>query len=97
MKPIAVVIAVVALVVGVGVGYMVWGSQASQLEADIARAKARLAEAQQAGVREGTMATKLQEIEAQIKKAGDDLKVEQEAKDKLEKVAAALEAKKKKK
>lgn len=97
MKPIAVVIAIVALVVGLGVAYMVWGSQSSQLEADIAKAKARVAEAQQATVREGTMATQLQELEAQIKKTGDDLKVEQEAKDKLEKVAAALEAKKKKK
>jgi nitrogen fixation-related uncharacterized protein len=96
MKPIAVVAAVVALIVGVGVGYAVWGAKTSQLEADIGQAKARLADAQQAAVREGTMATKLQDVEARIKKATEDLKTEQDAKEKLEKVAAGLAAKKKK-
>ena len=93
MKPIAVAVAIVAPVVGVGVGYAIWGAKNAPLETEISQAKARLADAQQASVREGAMATKLQELETQIKTATADLTTEEEAKAQLEKVAADLAAK----
>ena len=94
MKPAAVV-AIIALIVGLGIGYLVWGAQARQLESEAGAVKASLAQAQQAAVREGQMATKVQGIEAQIKKATEDLKTETDAREKLEKLAAKLGAKKK--
>ena len=90
MKSMAPLVAIVAFVVGVGAGYLAWGARTHQLESEGGQVKARLAEAQQAPVREGAMATKVQELEAQIKKATEDLKREQEARIKLEAIAARL-------
>ena len=81
-------IAIVALLLGVGAAYLAWGAGAQRLESELSQAKARLAEAQQAAVREGAVATKVQELEAQIKSAAEALKTEQEARAKLEAVAA---------
>jgi Tfp pilus assembly protein FimT len=81
-------IAIVALLVGAGAAYLVWGAGAQRVEGELSQVKARLAEAQQAAVREGAMATKVQELEAQIKSAAEALKTEQEARAKLEAVAA---------
>ena len=93
MKP-AVWVAIVCLVVGICIGYAVWGASSRQVEDEMAGVKARLAEAQQASVREGQMATKIQEIEAQVKQATESLKTETDAREKLEKVAAKLTKKK---
>lgn len=84
-------IAILAVVVGILVGYLVWGNQAQQLANEVAAVKAR---AQQAGVQEGMMATKLQQIEAQIKEAVERLKAEQDQRQKLEALAAKLPKKK---
>ena len=90
MKSMAPLVAIVALVVGVGAAYLAWGARTRQLESEGGQVRARLAEARQAPVREGAMATKVQELEAQIKKATEDLTREQEARAKLEAVAAQL-------
>ena len=49
----AVVIGIIAAIIGLGVGYMTWGSQASQAQKDVATAKAQLDEARKAAEREG--------------------------------------------
>lgn len=84
-------IAILAVVVGILVGYLVWGNQAQQLANEVAAVKAR---AQQAGVQEGMMATKLQRIGAQIKEAAERLKAEQDQRQKLEALAAKQPKKK---
>ncbi len=89
MKPAALV-AIVAVLVGVLVGYLVWGAQGRQVEAELGALKARLAEAQEASVREGALASKVQELEAQLKTATENLKTEQETRERLEKLAAKL-------
>ena len=82
--------AILAVVVGILIGYLVWGNQAQQLQNEVAAVKAK---AQQSGIQEWMMATKLQQIEAQIKDATERLKSEQDQRQKLE----ALAAKQKKK
>ena len=94
MKSMVPLVASVALVVGVGAGYLVWGARTRQLESEVSQVKARLAEARESAVREGALATKVQDLEAQIRKATEDLKHEQEALAKLETVAAKLTGKK---
>ena len=78
-------IAILAVVVGILVGYLVWGSPAQQLASEMAAVKAR---AQQATVQEGVIATRLQQIESQIKEATERLKGEEEQRQKLEALAA---------
>ena len=90
MKSTAPLVAIVALVVGVGASYLAWGARTRQLESEVSQVRAHLAEAQQAPVREGAMATKVQELEAQIKKATEDLTREQDARARLEAIAARL-------
>ncbi len=83
--------AILAVVVGILIAYLVWGNQAQQLQNEVAAVKAR---AQQAGIQEGMMATKLQQIEAQIKEATERLKSEQDQRQKLEALAAKQQKKK---
>ena len=84
----AVVIGIIAAIIGLGVGYMTWGSQASQASKDVAAAKAQLDEARKAAEREGQLATKIQDAEAKLKAAQESLKTEEEQTGKLEGVLA---------
>ena len=83
--------AILAVVVGILIGYLVWGNQAQQLQNEVAAVKAKV---QQSGIQEGMMATKLQQIEAQIKEATERLKSEQDQRQKLEALAAKQQKKK---
>ena len=89
----AVVIGIIAAVIGLGIGYMTWGSQASQAQKDVAAAKAQLDEARKSAEREGQLATKIQDAEAQLKTAQESLKTEMDQTKKLE---SALAKRKKK-
>jgi uncharacterized protein HemX len=80
----AVVIGIIALVIGLGVGYFTWGTQSAQAAKDVATAKAQLAEAQKAAEREGQLATRIQEAEGKIKEAQATLQTETEQAKKLE-------------
>jgi uncharacterized protein HemX len=84
----AVVIGIIAAIIGLGVGYMTWGSQASQAQKDLTAAKAQLEEARKAAEREGQLATKIQTAEGQLKAAQEQLKSEMEQTKKLEGVLA---------
>jgi uncharacterized protein HemX len=80
----AVVIGLIAAIIGLGIGYMTWGSQASQAQKDVAAAKAQLDETRKAAEREGQLATKIQDAEAQLKTAQESLKTEMDQTKKLE-------------
>jgi uncharacterized protein HemX len=84
----AVVVAVIAVVVGLGVGWITWGRPSQDLAGELATVRKTLDEARQAATREGALATKVQQMEAQIKQASESLKSEQELRQKLEKLAA---------
>ena len=89
----AVVIGIIAAIIGLGIGYVTWGAQSAQAAKDVAAAKAQLVEVQKAAEREGQLATKIQSAEAKLKETQEALKSETEQAKKLE----ALLAKRKKK
>ena len=84
----AVVIGVIAAVIGLGIGYFTWGAQSSQAAKDVAAAKAQLEQARKAGEREGQLATKIQAAEAKLKETQEALKSETDQAKKLEGVLA---------
>jgi uncharacterized protein HemX len=84
----AVVIGIIAAIIGLGVGYMTWGAQASKTANDVAAAKAQLDEARKAAEREGQLATKVQATEAKLKETQEALKTETEQTKKLEGILA---------
>lgn len=93
MNSKAVGFGVIAILIGVLAGYLVWGASSQTLDGELASVKGKLAEARKAAVQEGALATKLQELEGQLKQASERLTSEKDAREKLE----ALVAKKGKK
>jgi uncharacterized protein HemX len=84
----AVVIGIIAAIIGLGIGYGMWGSQSAQAERDVAAAKAKLEEARKSAEREGQLATKIQSAEAKLKETQDALKSETDQAKKLEDILA---------
>jgi uncharacterized protein HemX len=84
----AVVIGIIAAIVGLGIGYVTWGTQASQATKDVAAAKAQLDEARKSSEREGQLATKIQAAEAKLKETQEALKAETDQAKKLEGIVA---------
>jgi uncharacterized protein HemX len=80
----AVVVAIIALVVGLGIGYFTWGAQSAQAAKDVAAVKAQLDEARKVAEREGLLATQIQAAEAKLKEAQAALQTEVEQAKKLE-------------
>ena len=80
----AVVIGIIAVIIGLGIGYATWGSQSAQAEKDVAAAKAQLEAARKSAEREGQLATKIQAAEAKLKETEAALKSETEQAKKLE-------------
>ena len=88
VKPAAVV-GIIAILIGIVVGYLVWGSHLQRLADELAAVKGQLAEARQVAQREGAVATRIQEVEGQLKQATESLGKERELREKLEKLTAA--------
>ena len=84
----AVVIGIIAAVLGLGIGYFTWGAQSTQAQKDVAAAKAQLDEARKSAEREGQLATKIQAAEAKLKESQEALKSEMDQSKKLEGVLA---------
>jgi uncharacterized protein HemX len=80
----AVVIGIVAILVGLGIGYFTWGAQSAQVARDVQAVRGQLTEAQKAAEREGQLATRIQDAEAKLKQAQADLQSEAEQAKKLE-------------
>ena len=80
----AVVIGIIAAIIGLGIGYVTWGSQSAQAAKDVAAAKAQLEGARKSAEREGQLATKIQAAEAKLKETQEALKTETDQAKKLE-------------
>ncbi len=89
----ATLVGIVAVLIGLLIGYLSWGVQAGKVASELTEVKTKLTEGQQAAAREGELATKVQGIEAQIKEATASVSKEHEARQKLEKLAARLKKK----
>jgi uncharacterized protein HemX len=84
----AVVVAIVALLLGLGIGYVMWGSPVGRIQAEVTAARARIAELQRAAEEEGQLVTRIRDLEGQIKDAQAALQKEQELTAKLEAATA---------
>jgi uncharacterized protein HemX len=84
----AVVIGIIALIIGVGIGYFTWGTQSTRAARDVAAAKAKLDEARKAVEREGELATRIQAAETKLKEAQEALRTEMDQAKKLEELLA---------
>lgn len=84
----AVVIGIIAAIIGLGIGYATWGSQSAQAAKDVAAAKAQIEEARKGAEREGQLATKIQTAEAKLKETQEALKTETDQAKKLEGILA---------
>jgi uncharacterized protein HemX len=80
----AIVIGIIAVVVGLGIGYFTWGTQSAKVAEDVATVRAQLDESRKTAEREGQLATKIQAAETQLKQAQADLQTEAEQAKKLE-------------
>ena len=67
------IVGIVAILVGLLVGYLMWGAQTKALQGELDQIKSRLAEAQKAATREKELSDKLVQMEAQLKQVSDDL------------------------
>jgi uncharacterized protein HemX len=76
--------AIVAILIGLLVGYLMWGSQAKSLKGELDKMKASLAEAQNAATREKELSAKLAEMEAQLKQVSDDLAKEKAKREQMQ-------------
>jgi uncharacterized protein HemX len=84
----AVVIGIIAAIIGLGIGYVTWGAQSSQAAKDVAAAKAQLDQARKSAEREGQLATRIQAAEGKLKETQEALKAETEQAKKLEGILA---------
>jgi hypothetical protein len=79
------VAAIVAILIGLLVGYLFWGYPSRERDAELARARAQLEEARKGGAgQEQALEQKLQALEAQLKEATDRLAAEREARARVE-------------
>jgi len=78
------IVAIVAILIGLLVGYLMWGSQAKSLQGELDQLKARLAEAQKAASHEKELSDKLAAMEAQLKQVSDDLAKEKAKREQMQ-------------
>ncbi len=67
------IVAIVAILIGLLVGYLMWGTHTKSLQGELDQLKAPLAEAQKAATREKELSDKLAQMDAQLKQLSDDL------------------------
>jgi uncharacterized protein HemX len=78
------IVAIVAILIGLLVGYLMWGSQAKSLQGELDQLKARLAEAQKAASHEKELSEKLAQMDAQLKQVSDDLAKEKAKREQMQ-------------
>jgi uncharacterized protein HemX len=78
------IVAIVAILIGLLVGYLMWGSQAKSLQGELDQLKARLAEAQKAASHEKELSEKFAQMEAQLKQVSDDLAKEKAKREQMQ-------------
>jgi cytochrome c-type biogenesis protein CcmH/NrfG len=82
------IVAIIAILVGLLVGYLMWGAQTKTLQGELDQLKARLAEAQKAATREKELSAKLAQMEAQLKQVSDDLAKEKARREQMQAVVS---------
>jgi uncharacterized protein HemX len=78
------IVAIIAILVGLLVGYLMWGAQTKALQGELDQLKTRLAEAQKAASREKELSEKLTQMEAQLKQVSDELAKEKEKREQMQ-------------
>jgi uncharacterized protein HemX len=78
------IVAIVAILIGLLVGYLMWGSQAKSLQGELDQLKARLVEAQKAASHEKELSEKLAQMDAQLKQVSDDLAKEKAKREQMQ-------------
>ena len=78
------IVAIIAILVGLLVGYLMWGAQTKALQGELDQIKSRLAEAQKAATREKELSDKLAQMEAQLKQLTDDLAKEKARREQMQ-------------
>ena len=78
------IVGIVAILIGLLVGYLMWGAQTKSLQGELDQLKARLTEAQKAATREKELSAKLAGMEAQLKQMSDDLAAEKAKREKMQ-------------
>jgi uncharacterized protein HemX len=78
------IVAIIAILVGLLVGYLMWGAQTKTLQGELDQIKSRLAEAQKAATREKELSDKLAQMEAQLKQLTDDLAKEKARREQMQ-------------
>jgi uncharacterized protein HemX len=78
------IVAIIAILVGLLVGYLMWGAQTKTLQGELDQLKARLTEAQKAATREKELSDKLAQMEAQLKQVSDDLAKEKARREQMQ-------------
>jgi uncharacterized protein HemX len=78
------IVAIVAILIGLLVGYLMWGSQAKSLQGELDQLKARMTEAQKAATHEKELSEKLAQMEAQLKQVTDDLAKEKAKREQMQ-------------
>ena len=78
--PKVIAVGIIALLVGLLIGWLFWGQRAKELDA----VKGRLAEVERSAAQEGAMATKVRELEARLEEATERLDKERKLREELE-------------
>jgi len=78
------IVGIVAILIGLLVGYLMWGAQTKSLQGELAQLKVSLADAQKAATREKELSDKLAQMEAQLKKMSDDLAKEKAKREQMQ-------------
>jgi uncharacterized protein HemX len=78
------IVGIIAILVGLLVGYLMWGAQTKALQGELDQLKARLTEAQKAATREKELSDKLAQMEAQLKQVSDDLAKEKARREQMQ-------------
>ena len=78
------IVAIVAILIGLLVGYLMWGTNTRSLQGELDQLKARLAEAQKAATREKELSDKLAQMDAQLKQVSDDLAKEKARREQMQ-------------
>ena len=78
------IVGIVAILIGLLVGYLMWGAQTKALQGELDQLKSRLAEAQKAATREKELSDKLAQMEAQLKQVSDDLAKEKARREQMQ-------------
>jgi hypothetical protein len=82
------IVGIIAILVGLLVGYLMWGAQTKALQGELEQIKARLAEAQKAATREKELSDRLVQMEAQLKQVSDDLAKERARREQMQATAS---------